>query len=339
MDWRAWWKRIWFRKSERPIAFDVSATEATQDFESLPPLALSAEGRQLLVGVVSTRGNVRPSNEDNYYVPGHPGVQESIPESQPAAERAVTVGQIPSDHSTAEDSTAESPAIPKPTAIPGPDGLFIVADGMGGQLAGEKASLLAVELIPRAMTRRLTAADTSNNALVGAIRDSVATANREILAQSHLHYQYANMGTTVALVLFRNGRAYVTGIGDSRVYHLRDNKLRQLTRDHSLAQALGDAGTIPRAEIETHRFKNVLYLYLGSRDVGDGPEEITPVDCRPGDQFLLTTDGLTGVVRDEVIGRILATSSDPQRAAQTLINRALQNGSRDNITCIVIQVA
>ena len=120
---------------------------------------------------------------------------------------------------------------------------------------------------------------------------------------------------------------------------MRNGKIKQLTRDHSLAEALGEAGTISRAEVETHKFKNILYLYLGSRDLGDGPEDILQVDCRPGDQFLLATDGLTGVVRDEVIAGVLVSTKDPQRAAQLLINRALENGSRDNITCIVIQVS
>ena len=197
---------------------------------------------------------------------------------------------------------------------------------------------MAVELIPHELSKRLGSVE-GQSGLVRAIRDSVGSANREILAQSHLQYQYANMGTTVALVFLKNGRAFVTGVGDSRVYHLRNGKIKQLTRDHSLAEALGEAGTISRAEVETHKFKNILYLYLGSRDLGDGPEDILQVDCRPGDQFLLATDGLTGVVRDEVIAGVLVSTKDPQRAAQLLINRALENGSRDNITCIVIQVS
>jgi protein phosphatase len=208
---------------------------------------------------------------------------------------------------------------------------------MGGQLAGEKASQMAVELIPVEMNRRLVSSEDEKE-LTRLVREAVAHANKEILAQSHLQAEFANMGTTVALALFRNGRAIVTGIGDSRVYHLRAGKMTQLTRDHSLARALEEAGTISHEEVETHKFKNILYLYLGSRDVGEGPEDVRPIDYRSGDQFLLATDGLTGVVRDEIIARVLTSTSDPQRAAQQLINRALENGSKDNITCVVIQV-
>ncbi len=146
------------------------------------------------------------------------------------------------------------------------------------------------------------------------------------------------MGSTVCLTFFREGRAFITGIGDSRVYHLRDGEMRQLTKDHSLAHALEEAGTISPEEVENHKFKNILYLYLGSKDVGEGPEEVKIVEHRPGDIFLLASDGLTGVVKDETIIDVLTSMSDPQRAAQSLVNRALENQSKDNITCVVIQV-
>src|SRR5207253_2494873 len=134
-----------------------------------------------------------------------------------------------------------------------------------------------------------------------AIREAVAAANQEILALSHLGTEYANMGTTVVLALFHQESAYVAGIGDSRVYRLRDAQFEQLTRDHSLANALSDAGTIRPDEVENHKFKHVLYLYLGSKDAREGPEEVKVVDVRRGDKFLLSSDGLTGVVRDEVV--------------------------------------
>ncbi len=323
MDWRSIWKNIWPPRPEQPIRVPAPGSEATQDFESVAPLSLPAEDVKLLVGVVSTRGNVRPTNEDNYYVPGIPGVQ---------------VDDFTLDSSLSSVApTGEADAVTGGTLITGPVGLFIVADGMGGQLAGEKASQMAVEIIPAEMGKRLVSAGESKK-LVQIVKESVAEANREILAQSLLRLEYSNMGTTVALVLFQNARAIVTGIGDSRVYHLSAGKMNQLTRDHSLAQALEDSGTIRPEEVENHRFRNVLYLYLGSRDAESGPEEIKVVEYRSGEQFLLATDGLTGVVKDDAIIQILESSADPQRAAQNLVNRALENGSRDNITCVVVQI-
>jgi protein phosphatase len=144
------------------------------------------------------------------------------------------------------------------------------------------------------------------------------------------------MGTTVVLALFRKGRAYIAGIGDSRVYRLRQAHLEKLTRDHDLATALIDAGTIQPDEAEHHRFRNVLYLYLGSPDAREGPEDIRVLDVRPGDKFLLASDGLTGVVRDQAIAEHLGRHEDPQESARSLVALALANQSRDNVTCVVI---
>ncbi len=119
------------------------------------------------------------------------------------------------------------------------------------------------------------------------------------------------MGTTIVLALFRGDRVYITGIGDSRAYRLRDGRLERLTEDHSLADALVKAGTIRPEEVENHKFRNVLYLYLGCKDARDGPEEIRTLDVRRGDVFLLATDGLTSVVRDEVLAEVLRHVARP----------------------------
>jgi protein phosphatase len=211
---------------------------------------------------------------------------------------------------------------------------------MGGQQAGEKASSMAVEQIPRELQTRLNAngGDLDEKGTLKAIKDSVALANQEILSLSSVETEFANMGTTVVLALFQRARAYITGIGDSRAYRLREGEIEQLTRDHSLADALGEAGTITPEEVPTHKFKNVLYLYLGSKDARGGPEEVRVLDVRPGDRFLLATDGLTGVVKDDRLLEVLRTYDDPQRAAQVLVDEALENLSKDNITCVVIHV-
>ncbi|MBX6316680.1 MAG: serine/threonine-protein phosphatase [Isosphaeraceae bacterium] len=309
-------------KVQKPARRRSHDPESTQDFPSIPAGAAACGPLQLRFGVVSDTGNVREHNEDNFYVPGRPSLK---------------VGRRRDEAMRAGESSRDGNGSGAPPA-PGPEGLFIVADGMGGQLAGEEASGMAVELIPRELAKRL-APEADDKGLQHAIREAIAKANEEILAHSHLGTEFSNMGTTVVLALFRGGYAFVTGIGDSRAYRLRDGRLEQLTRDHSLANALEEAGTIRPEEVENHKFKHVLYLYLGSKDARDGPEEIRVLDCRPGDKFLLTTDGLTGVVRDDVIAQILDANDDPQRTAQVLVSRALENRSKDNITCVVIHAA
>jgi protein phosphatase len=146
------------------------------------------------------------------------------------------------------------------------------------------------------------------------------------------------MGTTVVLAQFCKDKVYVTGIGDSRAYRLRDGHLEKLTKDHTLADALFEAGTITEDELPHHKFKNVLYLYLGSKDARTGPEDFRVLDVKTGDRFIMASDGLTGVVSDDAIKEILATVADPQQAAILLKDLALENDSKDNITCLVIHV-
>jgi protein phosphatase len=298
-------------------------------------VSLETADLRLRVGVASTTGNVREHNEDNYYVPGRPSLKNtpsSIDLPSNGARTPPPTGPPPSTleftGAAAQGTGARSVAEPL---------VFIVADGMGGQLAGEKASQMAVELIPRELAKRSDFAG-DEKSTVNALRESHAAVNQDILALSHLGADFANMGTTVVCAWFHNHRVYVAGIGDSRGYRLRDGKFDQLTRDHSLANALSEAGTIRSDEVENHKFKHVLYLYLGSKDARDGPEEVKALDVRAGDQFLLASDGLTGVVRDETIADIMTASDDPQRAADLLVHRALDNKSKDNITCVVIHV-
>ncbi|QDU40092.1 Serine/threonine phosphatase stp [Maioricimonas rarisocia] len=213
---------------------------------------------------------------------------------------------------------------------------FLVADGMGGQSAGEKASELAIELVADRLSNCLT--DLANdNDVVAAIDEAVAHANAEIMALGELDPKYRNMGTTITFVINPGGRLFVGGVGDSRVYRLRDGALDQLTKDHSLTQALLDAGTITAEEAANHRYKNVLYRYLGTKEGGQGTDAQV-VAAAASDRFLLCSDGVTDGIDDDEITRLLQSESDPQKAAETLVDAALNGGSRDNITCIVVDV-
>src|SRR5262249_49683961 len=131
--------------------------------------------------------------------------------------------------------------------------VFMVADGMGGQQAGEHASLMAVQIIPKALSKRLNSNDLDVKRVQSAIRDALAEANQEILGSSGAITEYNSMGTTVVLALFRKDRVYVAGIGDSRAYLFRQGRIQRLTEDHSLADALGKAGTIPQDDVQHHK--------------------------------------------------------------------------------------
>jgi protein phosphatase len=307
----SWYSRLWQKLRGGGAGGPARDPDMTGEFPTPSALTLVPGVLKLRVGVVSTVGNYREHNEDNYYVPGRQSIVDGG-----------------SSEATGEMAVSELE----------PTNLFVVADGMGGQAAGEEASRMAVEIIPRALGRRLASEPLDVKGVQAAVREAVAEANHEILGSSGAVAEYANMGTTVVLALFRRDLVFVAGIGDSRAYRLRDNRLEQLTTDHSLADALGAAGTITKEEVPNHKFKNILYLYLGSKDAGAGPEEVRVLDVRPGDRLLLASDGLTGVVRDEAIAEVLKSCDDPQRAAKALKDLALANDSHDNITCLVVHV-
>jgi len=213
----------------------------------------------------------------------------------------------------------------------------IVADGMGGQAAGEIASKKAIDIIPRELRKNLTA-HLNPDAVRSVVKRSIVQANEEIMAMGALDKDMKNMGTTVVMAIWRKGNeVYVAGVGDSRAYLIRDGQIQQLTVDHSLAQALVEAKTISPSDAKEHRFKNVLWKYLGSKEVGDGPD-VTVIQVKPNDRLLLCTDGLTGVVQDENLLAYIQQQSDMQSCAEGLGQLALDSGSRDNVSCIMIEV-
>ena len=212
---------------------------------------------------------------------------------------------------------------------------FLVADGMGGQSAGEKASEMATELIQEHLQKQLDFDETSSESVIETIDRVVALANTEIVALAQLEPRFHNMGTTIVFVVAVGGQLYSGGVGDSRVYRLRDGDFEQLTTDHSLTQALLDAETISPEEAITHRYRNVLYRYLGSKEGGEGT---SPDVCDPvtGDRFLLCSDGVTDGVDDLTLEMLLNDGDDPQQIAETIVEAAQQGGSKDNITAVVL---
>ncbi|MDY3553217.1 protein phosphatase 2C domain-containing protein [Gemmata sp. JC717] len=218
----------------------------------------------------------------------------------------------------------------------------IVADGMGGQAAGEIASRKAVDIIPRELRKNVTQ-HLNPEGVKSTVRRAIVQANEEIMAMGALDKDMKNMGTTVVMAVWRKEKGkdhelFVAGVGDSRCYLVRNRRITQLTVDHSLAQALVEARTISPAEAKDHRFRNVLWKYLGSKEVGEGPD-VAVVQLQTGDRLLLCTDGLTGVVSDEDLAAYITNATDMQQCAEGLGQLALDQNSRDNVSCVVIDVA
>jgi protein phosphatase len=218
--------------------------------------------------------------------------------------------------------------------------ICLVADGMGGQAYGEVASKRAIEVVPRELRKNLTAGAAPDQ-VREVIRKAVLQANEEILTIAALDRDLKNMGTTVVLALWRRGpEMFLANLGDSRAYLIRDGQIQQLTVDHSLAQALVENKTISAEEAKGHRFRNYLWKYLGckEKDMGEGPD-IKSIHIQAGDRLLLCTDGMTGPVPDEQILEFIQAHPDAQECADGLGQLALDMGSRDNVSCIVIAVA
>jgi len=214
---------------------------------------------------------------------------------------------------------------------------FIVADGMGGQCAGEKASELATEIVPLKLQALIDFDGQEADLVLAGIDEAVGQANAEILALSELDANYHNMGTTIAFIVVVADKFHVGGIGDSRVYQVRDGQMKQLTTDHSLTRALVEAGTITEEEAATHRYRNVLYRYLGSKEGGTGTKS-TEISPATGDRYLICSDGVTDGLEDDGIQQLLTSQDEPQQAVEAIVQAALDGGSKDNVTGIVIHV-
>lgn len=210
--------------------------------------------------------------------------------------------------------------------------LFIVADGMGAHAAGELASKIAVDHIPHIYAR------INDLSPPEALKKSVVAANTEINRRGQANEDFHNMGTTCSVMTLLPQGAIIAHIGDSRVYRLRQNKLEQLTFDHSLVWEMRAAGQLSNIEEAAGKIpKNVITRSLGPYP--DCKVDLEgPFPLEVGDVFLLCSDGLSGMVQDEEIGAILA-SLPPKEAARVLVDLANLRGGPDNSTLIIVQIA
>lgn len=227
-----------------------------------------------------------------------------------------------------------------------PLGLYIVADGMGGQAAGELASEGSVKrtflrfierrILPGLREQQTRRLDTGEQALGPAdiLGELVQEANHLVHQASRA--SRANRGTTITAALIIGRHATIANVGDSRTYLFRANELHQVTTDHSLVYSLYKSGQIPKDQIYMHPQKNEIYRSLG--DKAEVQVDTFPVTLRAGDRLLLCSDGLWEMVRDPQIIQILQQAASPQAACDALIQAANHNGGEDNISAIVINL-
>jgi protein phosphatase len=210
------------------------------------------------------------------------------------------------------------------------DPLFAVADGMGGAAAGEVASNTAIAGLQQAFSA--AGVPTPDN-----LTEAARSANRAVWEQAEANPEMRGMGTTlVALALVDGGRLAAVNIGDSRLYLLRDDSLRQVTSDHNLVAELVAEGRISKEEAEVHPRRNIMTRALGVDP--DVDIDLFVEDPQPSDRWLLCSDGLPRELRDEHIVSILRRFADPQEAARELVEEAKRRGGNDNITAVVVDV-
>jgi serine/threonine protein phosphatase PrpC len=209
-------------------------------------------------------------------------------------------------------------------------GVFLVADGMGGQDCGEQASGLAAEIIPRVLQDRLTREDASD-----AVQHALSEANQAIISAGQQQPSHRRMGTTAVLAVQQKDRMFVAGLGDSRAYLVRGGRVEQLTIDHTVADALQRNGTLTHEQARISPWRNVLYKFLGCVEMSEGAE-VLPFTPEPGDRLLLASDGLTNFVEDADLAEGGERFPTPQAWAEHLVRIALDRGSKDNVTCVVV---
>jgi protein phosphatase len=209
--------------------------------------------------------------------------------------------------------------------------IFLVADGMGGQERGEQASGMAADIIPRVVYDRLAANDGADEA----VRRALAEANQAIVNAGRGQPEGRRMGTTAVLALRRENQVFVAGLGDSRAYLICDGKVEQLTVDHSVAQALVSSGALTPEEARHSPYQHVLHKFLGCATMADGAV-VRPFSPQVGDRLLLASDGLTNHVSEDDLCAGAREYPNPQAWAERLVEIALERGSRDNVTCVIV---
>ncbi len=210
--------------------------------------------------------------------------------------------------------------------------LFFVADGMGGHAGGDIASAITSQRVALTDSKY----DTVEEA-IESLKAGVIEANSMLTGTVVEHPELQGMGTTFSGLLVHGSQIITAHIGDSRIYRMRSGQVEQITKDHTFVQKLVDLGRITEEEALVHPRRSVLMRVLG--DVQGDPElDIALYDALPGDRWMVCSDGLSGVVPDDVMANILASSVPTEEAAELLVGEALEHGAPDNVTVVITDI-
>lgn len=223
-------------------------------------------------------------------------------------------------------------------------GLYVVADGMGGHLAGEVASRVAVEMINKSVRKWLEEEaredelfgppDNSLTLIGNYILSSIRMANRVVYEMALENEEYHGMGTTVVILYVTPSLIIAANVGDSRIYMVRDGHMERLSKDHTIVSEQVEMGTMTEEEAATSPLRHILTKNLGSSERLD-PDvfEIEPSDK---DRFVLCSDGLTDLVSDDEIFELTQKNKDPSNLCRKLVDMVLKRGAHDNATIISV---
>ena len=215
------------------------------------------------------------------------------------------------------------------TAVGKLPNLFLVADGMGGHKAGEYASKFTVDKIVEIIS------NSGQDEPFAAMKEAVTGANRLLMEEANADSSKTGMGTTVVAATVIGDRLHVANVGDSRLYIINHEAIRQITRDHSLVEEMVRLGEMDKEDAKDHPDKNII-----TRAVGVVPEvsvDFFEVELSAGDIILMCSDGLTNMIDDEDIKKIVLGQRDIVEKAEKLVDTANENGGKDNITVVLIE--
>ncbi|WP_193597459.1 PP2C family protein-serine/threonine phosphatase [Microbacterium sp. YJN-G] len=210
--------------------------------------------------------------------------------------------------------------------------LFVVADGMGGHAGGDVASTIAINHM-----ERLDEPFTSTDDAQASLQAAATTAAADLVRASKERPELAGLGTTLSAIIMVDDYAVIGHIGDSRIYLYRDDALTQITADHTFVQRLVDSGRITLEEARYHPRRSVLMRVLSDMDIAPDLDMFV-MPTQPGDRWLLCSDGLSGVVDETHIAKVMRLGLAPGRTADSLLKQALDGGAPDNVTVVLVDV-
>lgn len=289
-----------------PLTSDMSTTDELAPAEPSRHLTVKAFG-------VTDKGKVRAANEDQFLI-------AELTKSMRVRQTTLSEPKLQVGEERAH--------------------LFLVADGMGGHRAGERASALAVVAIEQFTLNSFKwffgSEDAEAKKILAQFQSAFSQADARILEEAAENPELRGMGTTVTMAFQLGRQVCVVHVGDSRAYLYRERELHQLTQDHTLMADMVRSGAIREDQVAGHRLRHVITNVVGGPELGV-KVEARALEAQDGDRLLLCSDGLTEMVTDDIIAATLDAEPDPEAAAKTLLARANEGTASDNITLLVVR--